>query len=85
MCRLSGIRLNKITMASDENTAGSCGYEKMIRGKYPETDNSDRMRLKLEKRAMIAPLRLVYSLTSKVYTWSRSACCIRTEQVPNST
>src|ERR1017187_9553579 len=54
MCRLSGIRLNKVTIASDENTTGSCGYEKMIRGKYPETDNSDRMRLKLEKRAMIA-------------------------------
>ena len=54
MCRLSGIRLKKVTIASEENTAGSCGYEKMIRGKYPETDNSDRMRLKLEKRAMIA-------------------------------
>ena len=54
MCRHEGVRLNKITIVSDENTVGSCGYEKIIRGKYPEAGDSDRMRLKMKMRAMIA-------------------------------
>jgi ATP-dependent Zn protease len=54
MCRHEGVRLNKVTIVSDESTAGSCGHEKLIRGKYPDTDDSDRMRLKIEKRVRIA-------------------------------
>lgn len=65
MCKHEGVRLTKVTIVSDENTAGSCGYESMIRGKYRETDNSDRTRVKMEKRAMIA---LAGPLAQRLYS-----------------
>jgi len=54
MCIMEGVRLTKVTIVSDENVAGSCGYENLFSGKFPEIDNSERVRLKMEKRAKIA-------------------------------
>ncbi len=54
MCWLNGVRLKSVTIDPDEDYVGFCRHEKIIRGRFPETDNSDRMRLKLERHVMIS-------------------------------
>ena len=54
MCIHEGVRLNRVTIVEDENTAGSCAYENLFPGNRLEMDHSGRIKLKMEKRARIA-------------------------------
>lgn len=49
-----GIALKKVTIVPDEDSAGSCYHAKIVRGRYPECDDSPHTRIRMEKLAMVS-------------------------------
>jgi len=54
ICWRFGVRVPKPTIVPTANSTGFCHHEKIIRGRYPEADTSNRTRLRMEKCAAIA-------------------------------
>lgn len=57
-------RILKVTIAPDADSLGSCRGEKIIRGKYPDVDNSYSTRFSMEKQAAI---KLAGPIAQKLY------------------
>ena len=53
MCWSLGVRSKRVSIVQGEDSMGSFLHERVVRG-HPETDNSNRMRLSLERYAAIA-------------------------------
>ena len=49
-----GVKIQTVTIVPDGEYLGLCRHAKVIRGRYPEADDSDRTRLRMEKHGMIA-------------------------------
>jgi hypothetical protein len=54
MCWHYGARIRKLTIVPGADFTGSCHHERIVCGRYPEADNSNRTRSRLEKLAAIA-------------------------------
>jgi hypothetical protein len=48
------VKVQTVTIVPGSEYLGLCHHAKVIRGKYPEADYSDRTRLRMEKLGMIA-------------------------------